>query len=125
MKVGDVVTVHEVIERRDMTCELHHRHRRVGVVRTFQIEVVETRKVRRTWEEGWAGRSLPLADGFRGVDEGGTEWFRDWNGIGGESASDCFIAEHHPPCPRRYAEIDYRGRGPRRLLYEGWIAEEA
>lgn len=86
--IGNTLKVYETVDRIGRVCDLHHVHREVRVIRTYILAVVEEKKVRQRWAEGFSKRALALVSGFRAVDQFGDVWYRDWNGWGGDRPGD-------------------------------------
>lgn len=79
--VGTVVAVDEKGDAYESVCNFGCPHTVTPVVRR-SVTIVEERKVRDLFTEGWAntGPQPPRLPGYRAVDDAGTEWFRDWDG---------------------------------------------
>jgi hypothetical protein len=92
---GFVLTIDEKGEPYEAVCEYSCTHRVTPVTR-FQVTVVEARKVRDFFTEGWGhgGRPGPAtATGRRAVDADGTEWTQDWDGLHGDRPGDWRTAD--------------------------------
>lgn len=81
MAVGSVVAIDEKGIKYTAVCDLGCPHTVTPVTRR-PITIVEEKKVRDLFSEGWGntGPQPPSLPAFRAVDTDGTEWRRDWNG---------------------------------------------
>lgn len=79
--VGTVTTIDEKGAAYEATCNFGCPHTVTPVIRR-SITIVEERKVRDLFTEGWAntGPQPPRLPGYRALDQDGIEWFRDWDG---------------------------------------------
>lgn len=81
LKAGAVVAIDEEGAKYEAVCNLGCPHTVTPVTR-FPITIVEEKKVRDLFSEGWAntGPRPPSLPAFRALDPDGTEWRRDWDG---------------------------------------------
>lgn len=81
LAVGSVVAIDENGTKYKSVCNFGCPHTVTPVTR-FPITIVETKKVRDLFSEGWGntGPKAPSLPAFRAVDTDGTEWRRDWDG---------------------------------------------
>jgi hypothetical protein len=79
--VGSVVAIDEKGAKYEAVCDLGCPHIVTPVVRR-SITIVEEKKVRDLFTEGWAntGPRPATNTAYRAVDSVGREWFRDWDG---------------------------------------------
>lgn len=79
--VGSVIAIDEKGTEYEATCNLGCPHNVTPVVRR-SITIVEEKKVRDLFTEGWAntGPQPPRLPAYRALEEDGTEWLRDWDG---------------------------------------------
>lgn len=79
--VGSVVKIDEKGAKYDTVCNLGCPHTVTPVTR-FPITIVEEKKVRDLFSEGWAntGPQPPSLPAYRAIDTDGNEWRRDWDG---------------------------------------------
>lgn len=79
--VGSVVAIDEKGTPYEEVCNLGCPHTVTPVVRR-SITIVEEKKVRDLFSEGWGntGPKPPSLPAYRAVDSDGTEWLRDWDG---------------------------------------------
>ncbi|WP_251151348.1 hypothetical protein [Cellulosimicrobium sp. Marseille-Q4280] len=69
----------EVVGHRDATCNLHHLHRGVPIVRRLHLAVVEEREAPDLFMRGY-GKPEATVTALRAIDQTGVEWTRDWEG---------------------------------------------
>jgi hypothetical protein len=110
--------VHETVEERDVTCNLHVKHHRVAVLRRYDLEIVEKRTVPDLFTRAWAPGSDATRTGYRAVDQFGDEWTCDWNGAHGDGGRGAWVTTDG-----RRAESASLDGTPRHTL-EGWIDAE-
>jgi hypothetical protein len=81
LQIGTVLAVDEKGASYEAVCNLGCPHTVTPVTR-FSITIVEEKKVRDWFGEGWGntGPRPATLPAFRGVDADGTEWRRDWDG---------------------------------------------
>lgn len=81
LQVGSVVAIDEKGAKYEAVCDLGCAHTVTPVTR-FPVTIVEEKKVRDLFSEGWgnSGPKPPSLPAFRAIDRGGTEWRRDWDG---------------------------------------------
>ena len=81
MQVGSVVAIDEKGAKYEAVCNFGCPHTVTPVTR-FPITIVEEKKVRDLFSEGWGntGPKPPSLPAFRAVDTDGNEWSRDWDG---------------------------------------------
>lgn len=79
--VGTVTAIDEKGAAYEAVCNLGCPHNVTPVVRR-SITILEERKVRDLFTEGWGntGPQPPRLPGYRAIEDDGTEWFRDWDG---------------------------------------------
>lgn len=80
--IGSVVKIDEKGDKYAAVCNLGCPHSVTPVTRRA-ITIVEEKKVRDLFSEGWSntGPKQPSIPAFRAVDAEGTEWRRDWEGL--------------------------------------------
>ncbi|GAA4033359.1 hypothetical protein GCM10023063_16190 [Arthrobacter methylotrophus] len=81
LQAGAVVAIDEKGDKYQAVCDLGCLHTVTPVTR-FPITIVEEKKVRDLFSEGWGntGPKPPSLQAFRAFDTEGTEWLRDWDG---------------------------------------------
>ena len=79
--VGTVAEIDEKGAKYEAVCNFGCPHTVTPVVRR-PITIVEEKKVRDLFSEGWGntGPKAPSLPAFRAVEPDGTEWLRDWDG---------------------------------------------
>lgn len=79
--VGTVTAIDEKGAAYEAVCNFGCPHTVTPVVRRG-ITILEERKVRDLFTEGWAntGPQPPRLPAYRAMEDDGTEWFRDWDG---------------------------------------------
>lgn len=81
LRAGSVVAIDEKDAKYEAVCDLGCPHSVTPVTR-FPITIVEEKKVRDLFSEGWGntGPRPPSLPAYRAVDADGIEWLRDWDG---------------------------------------------
>ncbi|MET4143933.1 hypothetical protein [Arthrobacter sp. UYCo732] len=83
--VGSIEKIDEKGSPFGATCQFGCAHTVTPVTRR-SITIVEARKVRDLFSEGWSnsGPRAASLEAYRAVDADGTEWLRDWEGWTGD-----------------------------------------